>query len=169
MENHSLCETCGLAYPSGEEVKHETPEDCIRALRVAMQRQRLAAEQLGMDMSLHFLRVLEELALDPDAGYRYMTFNHQVGKPEQLHPQQVSGIFCTILKRYREVANFSYHEQEVRKTAHWAKVAGLLGARALELVEKYDVSDEDADDIRDIIQMAERGNPEVVPSGPLGS
>jgi len=169
MENHSLCETCGLAYPDGKQVKHLTPQDCIRALRAAMQSQRLAAEQLGMDMSLHFLRVLEELALDPDAGYRFMTYDPQKGKPLQLHPQQVSGIFCTILKRYREVADFSYHEQEVRKTAHWARVAGLIGVRALELIEKYDVSKEDADDIRDIIQMAERENPEVAPSGPLGS
>lgn len=168
---HSLCKNCGLVNPKGEQTKHLSDKDCIRALRDAMQRQRLAAEDLGMDMSLHFLRVFEELSLDPEVGVQYGVWDPEAEKMLVLPGQQVSGIFAAMLRKYQEVANFSPHEREVGIGAHWARVAGLLAGEMIELLDRYKehISKDDAAAAQLLIDKAEATQPGGAPPDPSGS
>lgn len=155
LNPENMCETCGLANPEGKQDKHLTPQDCIRALRSAMLKQRLAAEQIGMDMSIHFLRALEELSIDPEVGVQYTMWDPNAGANRVLHGQQVSGVFAAILKKYREIADFSPHQKEKEVAAYWARMAGLLAGRALEFTKKYEVDDEDKEELLELIKQTE--------------
>lgn len=129
MSTRTRCERCGLLWPSPEYPhNHLTPEDCIRALQASLIRQRTIAADMGMDMSLHFLRVLEELAIDPDAGYQFAVHDSCEGKLLKVPAQHVSGIFASILSRYRDMSDWTPMEEMRKTTAQYAKVAGKCSA-----------------------------------------
>ena len=146
------CETCSLAI---EKHAHLTLQDCIRGMRAAMHEQRAVAQRMGMDMSLHFLRALEELALDADVGFRYTVKDPITGENNELPAQAVSGIFASLLKKYREVSDFPNEEKEKKAAAHWAMVAGQLAGNTLMLIEKYAVDSGDKEESRRLIEEAQ--------------
>jgi len=134
-----------------------------------MLRQRTSAEQLGMDLSIHFLRALEELSLDPEVGVSYHVFDPESGKRLQVPGQQVSGVFAALLKKYREVADFSPHEREKEVTAYWASVAGRLAGLLMRVSEKYELDDVDKTEAKELIQKIEQtrfvaGQPDLADS-----
>jgi hypothetical protein len=163
-----MCNRCGLADPN-EDVIHKVADDCINHMRMAMQNQRLAAERLGMDISIHFLRVLEELALDPDAGIQYAIWNQEENKQEVVHASRVSGVFASILKRYREMCDFSPHAEEVKKTSFWAKQAGLLAGILESWKDKYEIEEGDRNHVDEIVASIEAKQPPPGPRDPSGS
>jgi hypothetical protein len=140
MDNHSMCETCGLVSEAGE---HGEQKECIKAMRLAMIRQRQSAERQGMEMSVHFLRALEELSIRPDVGFRYTVMNHETGCQEQLAPQQVSGVFASLLRAYREQSDFKPEEVQQKLAVHWSMVAGKLGGLLHIFMERYEVEESD--------------------------
>jgi hypothetical protein len=140
MDNHSVCSTCGLL---NEEGQHPLTTDCIKALRIAMLKQKASAESIGMDISIHFLRALEELSIRPDVGFRYTFMNPETGDQEELPPQQVSGIFASLLRVYRQQSDFKPDEEQQRLATHWSAIAGKIGGMLHQFMEKHEVSEED--------------------------
>ena len=140
MENHKPCETCGLIEKVSDG-NHLTQMDCIRALRTAMFKQKQSAERIGMDISIHFLRALEELSIRPDVGFRYSIYVE--GQHVELPPQQVSGVFASLLKVYREQSDFKDADAQREVTTHWAWVCGKLGGMLQTWLGRYDISEED--------------------------
>jgi hypothetical protein len=104
--DHPLpCGVCGLLL---QDERHESAGDCIRGLRKAMIAQRKAAESLSFEVSTRYLAALEELSLRPDVGIPYHM--RVPGHPEsvvQLHHQQIAGVFTAIVKKYRELGDWS--------------------------------------------------------------
>lgn len=139
-DNHSVCETCGLL---NEEGQHPLTTDCIKALRIAMFKQKQSAERIGLDISIHFLRALEELSIRPDVGFRYTIINPETGEQQQLPPQHVSGVFASLLKVYREQSDFKPDEQQRRVATHWAWVAGKIGGMLSQFMGKYEIEEDD--------------------------
>jgi len=139
-ETHSLCKTCGLLTKEGQ---HSHTTYCIQAMRVAMVKQKQAAETLGMDMSVHFLRALEELSIRPDVGFRYTTWDHAENRQVEVPAQQVSGVFASLLKAYREQANFEDEDHQRRVSAHWSMIAGKIGGMLNLFMEKYEVDEDE--------------------------
>lgn len=141
MESHRVCETCGLIV-DGDEL-HQDKDECIKRLRVAMLKQKQAAERIGMDISVHFLRALEELSIRPDVGFRYTILNPETGEQQILPPQHVSGVFASLLKVYREQSDFKSDEQQRKIATHWAWVAGQIGGLLQTFMDRYEIEDAD--------------------------
>lgn len=137
-EDLEKCESCGLAT---EDSQHEYERDCIREMRIAMLKQKQSAERIGMDISIHFLRALEELSIRPDVGFRYTTMID--GQQMQLPPQQVSGVFASLLKVYREQSDFDDEDAQRGVATRWAWLCGKLGAIINTWMVRYYVSEED--------------------------
>lgn len=149
------CETCGLAS-EGENHKHLS--DCVKALRIAMVKQRQSAERIGLDMSIHFLRALEELAIRPDVGFRYTVWNPEKGEQQELPPQQVSGVFASILRVYREQSNFKPDEEQRSIASHWSWVAGKLAGSLQLILGKYDIDEHDASEASILLEQISDGS-----------
>lgn len=64
-----------------------------------MTRQRELATSMGMEISIRFLAVLEDLVKDPSIGIHYKV--HEDGELKVLPANMVSGIFSAILMRYQ--------------------------------------------------------------------
>jgi hypothetical protein len=104
--SEAVCQWCGIQL--GPEEYHSDKDSCIKGLRAAILKQRKAAELLSFEVSTRYLAALEELALRPDVGIPYHM--RVPGHPEdvvQLHHQQVSGVFTAIVKKYRELGEWS--------------------------------------------------------------
>jgi len=64
-----------------------------------MTRQRELATSLGMEISIRFLSVLEDLVKDPSVGIAYKV--REGGELKVLPANLVSGLFSAILMRYQ--------------------------------------------------------------------
>lgn len=144
MPTPRACKRCGVALARETQLEpkhHETKDACIKALRTLMVNQQRIASDMGMDMALHFLRVLEELALDPDAGYQFTVHDSREGKLMVVPPQHVSGIFASILSRYRKQADWTPMEDLRRAVAGYAAIAGKLTSLVIRVLERQENSE----------------------------
>lgn len=102
----AICTWCGIRLEPEE--YHSDKDGCIKGLRAAMLKQRKAAELLSFEVSTRYLAALEELALRPDVGVPYHM--RVPGHPEdivQLAHQQVAGVFTAIVRKYKELGDWS--------------------------------------------------------------
>lgn len=154
-KNSAECETCGLI--SGDE-QHKHLSDCVKALRVAMVKQKQSAERIGLDISIHFLRALEELSVRPDVGFRYTVWDHSKGEQVELPPQQVSGVFASLLRAYREQSDFRPDEEQREISSHWSWVAGKLAGALQHILGKYDVDEHDRVEAQTLLEQISNGS-----------
>lgn len=70
-----------------------------------MTRQRELATSMGMEISIRFLSVLEDLVANPNVGIAYKV--HEGGELKVLPAQLVSGLFSAILMKYREKCDWT--------------------------------------------------------------
>jgi hypothetical protein len=88
-----------------EGTTHLSPGHCINDLRRALIRQNEIAQSLGFEISVRFLCILEELVKDPAVGLPYKV--HDGEQLKHLPADMVSGIFSSILMKYREKCEWS--------------------------------------------------------------
>jgi hypothetical protein len=137
---HKVCENCELLSLEGN---HDGPRQCIKAFQRAMIEQRESAQRQGMEMSIHFLRALEELSIRPDVGFRYTIINPETNEQQVLPAQHVSGIFASLLRVYRQQSEFKTDKEQQRSATHWSMMAGKIGGLLQIFMERYDIADED--------------------------
>lgn len=140
-----LCPACHLELVEGE--THGTFQDCIAALRTALLRQRELAQSLAFDVSVQLLAALEELSLHPDVGVAYRIIT---GVPSSLSldgdqpievktmvlpPERVAGVFAAILKKYRELGDWSPLQNAENRAATYAYMAGKLTGKMIEVAK----------------------------------
>lgn len=127
------CRNCGLLADD-----HAGLDICVQALRDAMLKQREAAAKLSFDLSTRYLAALEELALGIDAGvpYKVRLADEQI---LQVHHRDVAGIFAAILRKFRELGDWSplrEAEQTAEQMRHGAShLLGILESILAELEE----------------------------------
>jgi hypothetical protein len=158
MATHRVCRNCELAFPNEDE-NHVTLQDCIRAHQVAARQKQELYRDMGMDMSLHFLRALEELSIRPDVGYRYTVWNPEDNQPFELPAVQVSGIFASLLKAYREQSNFQTDEEQKKVAAYWAMIAGKMGGLLVMWMERYEIEESDIAEAKLLLEKASEPTP----------
>lgn len=154
MADH--CYHCGLGLVPGDD--HNDPKGCIKALRNAMLKQRQAAESLAFDVSVRFLAVLEQLALNPDVGVPYHAVDTTSGKPVEVHHQHVAGIFAAIGKMYREMGDWTPLADAKEEIGRYSFLLGVCTGLLSEIVNKGSLSlpKDVADRIHETIESATR-------------
>jgi hypothetical protein len=142
-DEREACPHCGLLLE--DDGGHVDRDECVQRLRKAMLAQRAAAQRLGTDIALQFLRALEELSLDPDCGFHYAVWDKESKKPYYVERHQVAGVFAAILHKYKALVDFSpMRDLEERRADALALAIEALGVldQMLELVNSKTLSSE---------------------------
>jgi len=140
MTEPEVCVRCGLQTGEDQQVyphNHLTPQDCIRALRRMLKRQKKLAASLSFDLSTRYLAALEELSLRPDVGVVYqIRAEGPEYRPLAVPPQQVSGVFAAILRKFKELGDWSPLQRAEAEATSYAYMAGKLTALLLKVVDQ---------------------------------
>lgn len=106
--NREECPSCGLLLPAGKVhiPRDGKDHDCIRALRDALLKQKKAAELLSFEVTTRCVAILEELVLRPDVGIAYFETDLE-GQKRRVDPARVSGIFAVLMKKFKEMGEWS--------------------------------------------------------------
>ena len=137
-EAPELCMDCHMEL--GPNDAHTSLHDCIQALRTSLLHQKELAKSLAFDVSVQLMATLEELSLRPDVGVAYRVIQQldpdkSEFRPLVLPPERVAGVFAAILKKYRELGDWSPLQELKLEGATYAYMAGQLTSELQFLLE----------------------------------
>lgn len=129
---------------------------------------------MGMEISIRFLAVLEDLVKDPGVGIAYKVFEGDLahgGVLKVLEANKVSGIFSAILMKYQEKCDwtplYELKQELAQAQIHLGGARGLLkGAREV-LNQAPNVDQQRAGRFAQMIDeyLTQLGAPRPDPSG----